>query len=276
MNSEIQPKTPHLTHRAPSISVVLPAYREELNIGPMVEMALEALPGMAEEFEILVVDDGSADGTGAVARALVDQHHPKVRLISHSENRGYGAALRTGFKNAISDLVFYTDSDRQFDLTELAYFLPLMEDNDLVIGFRVYRYDSALRSFVSWGYNRLVGLLFRIRVRDVDCAYKLMRREVLANLQLQTDDFFIDTEIVARSRRWNFRMAQKGVRHYPRMAGETTVQPSDILRTLKTIGRMWRRIHLPTTEHRDEAQRATEEIVGTEYEPQESAAPSQP
>lgn len=268
--------TPHLTHRAESISVVLPAYNEELNIGPMAEMALAALPGMAEEFEILIVDDGSADGTGGVARALVDQHHPRVRLISHPTNRGYGAALRTGFQHATSELVFYTDSDRQFDLTELAYFLPLMEDNDLVIGFRVYRYDSVLRSFVSWFYNRLVGVLFRIHVRDVDCAYKLMRREVLANLQLQTDDFFIDTEIVARSRRWNFRIAQKGVRHYPRMAGETTVEPSDVLRTLRTIGRMWRRIHLPTPEHRDEAQRATDEIVGEEYRPQGIEAPSQP
>ncbi len=94
---------------------------------------------------------------------------------------------------------------------------------------------------LSWVYNRIVGVLFRVRVSDVDCAFKLMRREVRDKLPLQTGDFFIDTEIVACARRWNFRIAQKGVRHYPGVAGETTVQPSDVWRTLRTIARMWRR-----------------------------------
>jgi dolichol-phosphate mannosyltransferase len=116
----------------------------------------------------------------------------------------------------------------------------------MVIGFRVYRYDTVVRSMLSWGYNRLVRVLFRVRVRDVDCAYKLFRRDVLEKIDIECENFFVDTELVAKARKWNFRIAEKGVRHYPRMAGETTVQASDIPRTLRAVARMWQRIYLPT------------------------------
>lgn len=237
----------------PGLSVVLPAYNEEANIGPMIESALGILPTLAERYEVIVVDDGSRDRTAAVAQEWLERAHPKLRVLAHDRNRGYGAAIRTGLQHARMELVFYTDSDRQFDIAELAYFLPMVQDYDLVIGFRVYRYDAAVRSLISWVYNRIVALLFRVRVRDVDCAFKLMRAEVRDKLPLQTDDFFIDTEIVASARKWNFRIGEKGVRHYPRVAGETTVAPGDVLRTLRTIGRMWRRIYLPTPAQRLEA-----------------------
>ena len=137
----------------------------------------------------------------------------------------------------------------------------------MVVGFRVYRYDSVLRSIVSWGYNRIVRVLFRVRVRDVDCSFKLMRAEVRDKLPLQTSDFFIDTEIVACARRWNFRIAQKGVRHYPRVARETTVQPSDVLRTLGTIATMWRRIYMPSRRQRSEADEIAQRVIATEHLP---------
>jgi dolichol-phosphate mannosyltransferase len=222
---------------------VLPAFNEEANIGPMIEAALTTLPELAERYEVIVVDDGSRDGTADVAQDWMRRHHPAVRLLAHDGNRGYGAAIRTGLRHARGDLVFYTDADRQFDIAELAYFLPLAREHDLVIGFRVYRYDPLLRSLVSWVYNRMVGLLFRVRVRDVDCAFKLLRREIVDKLALESDDFFIDTEIVAGARRWNFTIAQKAVRHYPRPAGETTVGASDVPRTLRTILHMWRRMY---------------------------------
>lgn len=259
------PSTP--VDRVGGLTVVLPAFNEELNVGPMVEGCLAVLPKLADAFEVIIVDDGSTDGTTAVARELVDRNHPRVRLLAHDRNRGYGAALRTGFQHATQELVFYTDSDRQFDVAELAYFLPMMAGNDLVIGFRVYRYDRFFRTFVSWGYNRVVRVLFRVRVRDVDCAFKLMRSEVIAKLPLQTDDFFIDTEIVASARKWNFRIGEKGVRHYPRVAGETTVNASDVTRTLATIARMWRRIYVPSAQQRAEADEASRRIVAVEYEP---------
>lgn len=255
------------TRRVPGLSVVLPAFNEEANVGPMIEAALGVLPGVADTYEVIVVDDGSRDATATVVKEWVARHHPTVRLLSHDRNRGYGAAVRTGLSSAGMDLVFYTDADRQFDIAELAYFIPFLEDHDLVIGFRVYRYDSVLRSITSWGYNRIVRVLFRVRVRDVDCAFKLMRREVLDKLTLQSDDFFIDTELVACARKWNFRIAQKGVRHYPRVAGETTVQPSDVWRTLRTVARMWQRIYRPTRSQRREAEEAAKQMAAVEHLP---------
>jgi glycosyltransferase involved in cell wall biosynthesis len=254
--------------RVHGLSVVLPAYNEEANIGPMIEAALDVLPGLAEQYEIVVVDDGSRDATAKVAEDWVERHHPAVRLLRHPRNLGYGAAIRTVFQHARGDLVFYTDADRQFDLAELGYFLPLVADHDLVIGFRVYRYDSVLRSIISWFYNRLVEVLFRVRVRDVDCAFKLIRREVLDRITLQSDDFFIDTEIIACARKWDFRIAQKGVRHYPRVAGETTVQYSDIPRTVRTVLHMWRRIYRPSATQRSEAEAIAGRVNAVEHLPE--------
>lgn len=256
-----------LDARVSSLSVVLPALNEELNVGAMIEASLEVLPSLAEDYEVIVVDDGSRDGTAAVAEEWVERAHPAVRLLIHDRNLGYGAAIRTGLQHATKDLIFYTDADRQFDVGELAYFLPMAVDHDLVVGFRVYRYDAVLRAMISWVYNRIVAVLFRVRVRDVDCAFKLMRAEVRDKLPLQTDDFFIDTEIVASARKWNFRIGEKGVRHYPRVAGETTVAPSDVMRTLRTIARLWRRIYLPTPRQRREAEEIAKRITATEYMP---------
>ena len=251
--------------------MILPAYNEEANIGPMVDAALEVLPSLADDYEVIIVDDGSRDATVSVAKDLVDRHHPAVRLLAHDGNQGYGVAIRTGFQHARAGLVFYTDADRQFDIAELEYFLPLARQNDLVIGFRVYRYDTVVRSIISWVYNRIVSVLFRVGVRDVDCAFKLIRREVVDKLPLQSADFFIDTEIVACARKWNFSIAQKGVRHYPRMAGETTVVFGDVPRTLKTIARMWRRIYIPTQAQRREAEATAARRVATEYVPAAAA-----
>jgi glycosyltransferase involved in cell wall biosynthesis len=228
------------------ISIVLPARNEAANIAQAVEKSLEVSVRLAAAYEVIVVDDGSQDATGAVVEKLARAHFPQVRLLTHKQNTGYGTALRTGFKHARYGLVFFTDSDNQFDISELEYFVPMMASYDLVTGFRVYRYDPVLRSILSWFYNRLVGVMFRLRVRDVDCAFKLMRREVVQQVTIEVDNFFVNTELLAKARRWNFRIAQKGVRHYPRTAGETSVRPSDIPRTLATVFRMWRRIYFPT------------------------------
>lgn len=228
-----------------SLSVVLPAYNEELNIERAVARCLETLPAVAERIEVVVVDDGSRDGTADVVTGLIAAHPDQVRLVRHRRNLGYGCAIANGFNAATGDYLFYTDADNQFDVAELAWFAPLVEHYDAVVGFRVYRYDTVLRSIVSWCYNRLVNILFRVRVRDVDCAFKLFRREVIEKIDVESSDFFIDTELVARARKWNFRIVEKGVRHYPRTAGETTVQVSDVPRTLKTVCRMWRRIYFP-------------------------------
>ena len=233
------------------ISVVLPAYNEVANIGAAVEKSLAVVERLSPRHEVIVVDDGSRDGTQATVEALARESYPRVRYVRHDRNLGYGAALRTGFKHARYGLVFFTDSDNQFDVSELEYFIPMMSSFDMITGFRVYRYDTVLRCILSWIYNRLVGVLFRLRVRDVDCGFKLMTREVVQKITIECDNFFVNTELLAKARRWNFRIAEKGVRHYPRTAGETSVRPSDIPRTLATVFGMWRRIYLPTRTEMD-------------------------
>lgn len=242
------------------MSVVLPAFNEESNIEPAVARAVEVLEPLTREFEVIVVDDGSVDGTKDAVARMVEREHPRVRLLIHAANRGYGAALRTGFGHARYPLVFYTDSDLQFDVAEIEHFLPLADAYDVVVGFRVYRYDSVTRSLLSWTYNRIVRVLFRVRVRDVDCAFKLFRREVLDKITIDSTNFFVDAEILARARKWNFRITEKGVRHYPRTAGETTVRPSNIPETLREIARMWQQIYFPQREQLRRSDRARSSV----------------
>jgi glycosyltransferase involved in cell wall biosynthesis len=252
--------------RVPGLSVVLPAYNEELNVVPVVEQALDCLPRVADDYEVIVVDDGSTDGTAAALAQLLADHHPRLRLLRHERNQGYGAALRTGFSRARYDHVFYTDADRQFDIGEIEYLLPLLREYDAVVGFRVYRYDSPTRLVASTVYNWIVRILFRVRVRDVDCSFKLFRREVLDKVTIECTDFFVDTELVAKARKWNFRIIEKGVRHYARVAGETSVRASDVPRTLRTIAHMWLRIHRPTAAQVEAAERMREAALAAPVE----------
>lgn len=227
------------------LTIVLPAYNEEESLPEALGQCGEFIEQMPElDVEVVVVDDGSSDGTAALLKES-SLARPWLRVIRHPVNSGYGAALKTGFAAANGKFVFYTDSDNQFDILELREILPLIEGADLVAGFRVYRFDPLTRLVVSWVYNRLVRVLFRVPVRDVDCSFKLMRGERLDRLVLMSDDFFIDTEIVARARKWNWRIKEVGVRHYPRRKGRTSVKAGDIPRTLRVIGRMWRAIHYP-------------------------------
>ncbi|HLU40731.1 MAG TPA: glycosyltransferase family 2 protein [Planctomycetota bacterium] len=231
-----------------SLSIVLPAFNEEDNIEKQVRACLDFLRGHFADYEVIVVNDGSRDRTGEIVDALA-REDGRVRQIVHPTNLGYGRALADGFKAARCDLVFYTDSDNQFDVREIKDAIPLIkgpgnpDGADAVFGFRVYRYDSVLRCILSWGYNRLVRVLFRVKVRDVDCAFKMWTREVNDRLTLWSHDFFVDTEMVAKIRRAGFRSVEKGVRHYPRTAGTTSVRPGHIPKTLWTVARMWFRIH---------------------------------
>jgi glycosyltransferase involved in cell wall biosynthesis len=221
------------------ISVVLPAYNEEDNIERQVRSVDEVLAAMHfDDYEVVVVDDGSRDATRAVCEALRESV-PKLRLLVHEVNQGYAAALRTGFTSAAMPLVFYTDADNQFDVRELKNLLPGIDDYDIVCGFRIYRFDPFSRLVLSWGYNLLVRLLFQIRVRDVDCAFKLFRREVFDRINIESKKFFVDTEILAKASRLGLKMTEIGVRHYPRTAGESTVRPSHVISTLAEIATMW-------------------------------------
>jgi len=166
----------------------------------------------------------------------------RLRVLSHATNRGYGAALRAGFAESRGDLVFYTDSDNQFDLSELDGFLPLMAEEDAVLGYRLERREGWLRRLSSGVFNRLSGAALGMRIRDLNCSFKLLRGELIRGLTLESEDFFIDTELVARLHRGGWRYVQRGVHHYPRSAGRSSVRPGDVPRTIASLLRMRRRL----------------------------------
>ena len=226
----------------PALSIVLPAYNEEASIGRAVRDAVAAAAPLVDEFEVVVVDDGSRDGTAAILEELQREVGPRLRVVRHPQNRGYGAALRTGFAATRGELVFYTDSDNQFDLTELAGFLPLMAGRDAALGYRVDRQDPWTRRAASAFFNRLSSIAFGMSVRDLNCSFKLFRGDLLRALPLESDDFFIDTEMVARMHHGGWRYVERGVRHFPRRAGRSTVRMSDVPRTLAAIARFWPRL----------------------------------
>jgi glycosyltransferase involved in cell wall biosynthesis len=207
----------------PSISVVLPAYNEAKNIEPVVAEATQALEPLVDDFEIVVVNDGSKDGTGAVTRELMASH-PHLRLVEHEVNRGFGAAVFSGFTSATKEWIFYADADRQFVLDELSRFLPHTTDYDLIAGYRAPRRDPFLRVLYGKGWSFLCTLLFGYTVRDVDCGFKLLRREIIQQVgpQIRSRGATFSIDWLARAKRAGFRFAEVPVTHRPRVAGSQT------------------------------------------------------
>jgi len=202
-----------------SISAVLPAFNESAVIAELVERTAQALQACGlKAYEVLVVDDGSWDGTGELAAAVGTRHH--VRVLRHPTNRGYGAALRTGFDRAACDAVWLMDSDGQFDPDDLRLLLPLYSGRTLVAGFRAHRSDGMVRRFYHFAFFQLVRGLLGPTARDVNCAFKLFPRPLGA--ELTSGGAMISTELVLRARRSGYRVAEVAVPHYPRTAGVAT------------------------------------------------------
>jgi glycosyltransferase involved in cell wall biosynthesis len=220
------------------LSLVIPAYNEEAGIAQAIAEADDALRQLALTYEILIVDDGSSDGTAQAVREA-SRDRSCVRLLRHTVNRGYGAALRTGFETARGARVAFTDADCQFDLADLARLLPLTETHPVVAGYRVDRQDSWLRKFYSRGYNRLVRTLLGTAVRDVDCALKVFRREALQRLLPESGGFFVNAEMLTRARQLGMAVAEVGVRHRRRLRGASKVSLRDIPRTLEALLPFW-------------------------------------
>jgi glycosyltransferase involved in cell wall biosynthesis len=207
--------------RLPGLTVVLPCLDEEPNVAQAVAEALAAGGRCARAVEVVVVDDGSRDGTRAAA-ALLASLDPRVRLIVHDRNRGYGAAVRSGIAASRMLWVLLTDADLQFDLEQLDTMLEVARESDLVAGFRIDRRDSARRRAAARAWNLLMRRTFGIPVSDVDCAFKLVRGPALRALPLYSDGAMISTELFVGARRQGWRIAEVGVRHQPRRAGEAT------------------------------------------------------
>ncbi len=215
----------------PSISVVLPAWNEERNVTQAIQEAVTALEGLGADYEIIVVDDGSRDGTSRVVGEL-QASHPQVRLVRHEVNRGYGQALRSGYAAARQDLVLIHHADSQFDLTEINRFLPLLAQADIVCGYRAQRADPFMRKVNALGWNMVVRLLFGYLARDIDCGFKLFRREILDHVHLTaTRGAMIDTELLASARARGYRIAELPVIHLPRLGGQPTGANLDVIIT---------------------------------------------
>jgi glycosyltransferase involved in cell wall biosynthesis len=225
-----------------SISVFLPCYNEQDNVARTTQNALDALEGLNIDFEIIIVDDGSRDATAEIADKIAAKNS-RVKVVHHHTNLGYGAALRSGFKAATKELVFYTDGDGQFDISELPPLLPLMAKFDIVSCYRLNRKDSLIRRLNGWAWTKLVCLLFGMKIRDIDCAFKLHKTKIFDNIELSSSGALIDAEILARAIRKGYTITQKGVHHYPRVAGaQTGANLKVILRAFKELFRLYRDI----------------------------------
>jgi glycosyltransferase involved in cell wall biosynthesis len=227
---------------AMSISAVLPAYNEEAIIERTVRHVAGVLSRLTSDFEVIVTNDGSRDGTGDVLRdlqAAAPELH--LRVVTHDRNRGYGAALASGFDAATKDLVFLTDGDKQFDVTELGQFLPEMDaDTDLVIGWRRNRADPPMRKLNALGWKVLVNALFGYTARDVDCAFKLFRRRVWQSLTVHARGATFSAEFLIKARRLGFRVKELPVSHLPRTAGSPTgARPDVIVRAFVELFQLW-------------------------------------
>jgi dolichol-phosphate mannosyltransferase len=222
----------------PGVSLVIPAFNEQAGISQAIAEADEALATLAEGYEILVVDDGSQDATPSLV-AEECARRPHVRLLRHAVNQGYGAALRTGFEAASFDRVAFTDADCQFHVNDLARLLPLADTHPLVVGYRIDRQDPWRRRFLSRGYNLLVRTLLGTRVRDCDCALKVFRRDALARILPRSPGFFVNTEMLTRARQQGLAVAEVGVRHRPRLRGQSTVSLREVPRTLAHLLPFW-------------------------------------
>lgn len=224
------------------ISVIFPAYNEESNAERAVAAAVRALSGRADRVEIIVVNDGSHDRTGAVLDDLAARD-PHIVAVHHPRNQGYGAALRSGFARARCDFVFFTDTDLQFDLEEIDALIPWIGAYDIVAGYRVKRADPWYRRMNAWGWNMLIRLLLDIRVRDIDCAFKLFRRRVFDAMQLGSRGALINTEILALARQQGFTIREVPVSHYPRASGKQTgASLGVILRAFRELLTMYGRL----------------------------------
>jgi len=234
------PATPASDKRLiPELSAVMPAYNEEEILPLALTEAVEALQELCGRWELIAVDDGSTDAT---PRILAEWHgrDPRVVVVTQRPNQGYTEALIRGFAAARYEAVFYTDADAQFDLRELARLYPHLAEADMVTGYRMGRQDPWVRLLTSAVYNRLQALVLGIRVRDVNCAFKLFRRSFFDRVELASDGFIIDAELYARARRAGLTWVQVGVTHRPRERGSSTVRVGTITETLRELWRLRR------------------------------------
>ncbi|MBW4061412.1 glycosyltransferase family 2 protein [Candidatus Saccharibacteria bacterium] len=227
-----------------SLSLFFPVYNEVAVLEDTIRRANRSLLGLkVADFELIIIDDGSTDGSGALADKLAAEL-PVVRVVHHAANGGYGAALQTGFGAATKEWVMYTDSDGQFDVADLANFERYVGSYDVMLGYRLQRQDHVGRIVNAKAWSALVHLLIGVKVRDLDCAFKVIRRSALVRvLPLEASGAVISAELLLKLKRAGYKFVQVGVHHYPRVAGEPSgAKPSVILKALKELAALRRSV----------------------------------
>ena len=223
-----------------SLTVFFPAYNDGRTIGPLVLAALQLLPQITDDYEVLVVNDGSQDHTAAVLAELA-RRHPQVRVLHHDRNRGYGAALRSGFAAARKDWVFYTDGDAQYNPSDLGRLLAVWNEKvDIVTGYKIARHDPLYRVVCGRIYHSVVALAFRLRIRDVDCDFRLIRRRVLASLALESATGTIGVELMKKIQDAGYLLIEVPVPHYDRPSGTSQFfRPCHLWRMAGQLVQLW-------------------------------------
>jgi len=234
-------------HQHLSLSVFFPAYNDAESLPDLLERTFQVVPRLTVEYEVLVVNDGSTDGTASVLENLAARYAPHLKIITHEMNRGYGAALRSGFAACSKDMVFYTDGDGQYDVREIEKLWTKMNPGvDLVNGYKLNRADGKTRAWIGHAYNWIVRHLFRIRIRDVDCDFRLIRRSVLQGIQLYSNSGSICVELIKKIQNVSGRFEEAGVHHYPRMHGR-----SQFFRLSSLLSTFWQLLLLYPVRQKD-------------------------
>jgi len=228
----------------PSLSVFFPAYNDAPSLPELIGNTFATLEAHVADYEVIVINDGSWDNTGEVLEQLRQKYAPHMRVITHQKNRGYGGALRSGFEAAKKDWVFYTDGDGQYDPREIPRLLErVRSDTGLVNGYKLERHDPQHRIWIGNTYNFCARLLFRIRIRDIDCDYRLIRRDVLERIHLTSTSGTICVELVRKIEISGCGVIELGVRHYPRLHGRSQFfRVRSLLKTLFELIRLWLKV----------------------------------
>jgi glycosyltransferase involved in cell wall biosynthesis len=250
----------------PGLSVFFPAYNDSGTIASLVITALHSARGLTPDCEIIVVNDGSADATAAIVDELA-RTYPEVRAVHHERNRGYGGALRSGFAAATKDLVFYTDGDAQYDPAEMALLWERFDSSvDLVNGYKISRSDPLHRVVIGRVYHHTVKLLFGLKVRDVDCDFRLMRRSIFDTVRLEKNSGVICLEMMKKIQDAGFRIVEVPVHHYHRAYGRS--QFFNFRRLAKTaldVARLWYELVVRREHRRTAAAAAPAAAVSTRH-----------
>jgi glycosyltransferase involved in cell wall biosynthesis len=204
-----------------SLTVFFPVYNEEKNIPLLIDSASKIIPQLAKNYELIIINDGSTDNSQQVAESLI-KGKSAWRLVSHQKNLGYGEVLKTGIKEATQEWLFFTDGDLQFDLKELAQFLPYTNNFQAIIGYRRKRAEGLSRTINTRLFKLYIDLLFRLHVKDIDCAFKLIKTNLLKNLNLNSGSAFTSSEILYRLKKQKIKFKELPVSHYPRQFGQAT------------------------------------------------------